>query len=363
MVVPVAATLCLYLLYGDPVGGGAVLDLVLAAGAVVAGRRPAVGGVIAGAALSILAFTHAGEPRFTVVLGLLPLYWAAARGRLGLFATLSVWFVAAGTVFEVGWAASPTWAMSAASGWIYLVLAAMALGLGVHALRRRQLRRLDGIERVARQRRRYLARELHDTVARDLTRIVLQTEGALSRGGPRDERDQVVVSVLVQARQALDDLRTLMIVMHDDLPPAPEHMPRSASVAEVLERQAQELRQAGFEPICQVDTDLTDVSGSLEDVVSRLLIEATANIVRHGESGTSCSIMIEHTSSHLEIAVINEVGRISFAHGTGLGLLNISEAVRSAGGEFSAEKSGSHWLVQAEFPVDDRPTDRKFEEA
>ena len=183
--------------------------------------------------------------------------------------------------------------------------------------------------------RQRMARELHDTLAQGLAGLILQLEAAVIHieGQNPEKAGQIVEqamsrarSTLVDARRAIDDLRT-------DL-----NTPQA--LADNLQHEVSRFQTATGIP-CKLQISLP-VQGEtrLSEHILRIITEGLWNIARHAEA-TQAAVSVGTTGDNIEIVV--EDNGIGFNpddlinHSGHYGLLGIRERVRLANGQYSIE--------------------------
>ncbi len=210
----------------------------------------------------------------------------------------------------------------------------------------------EGREVAVLEERTRLAREIHDTLAQQLTAIVLQLEAAevfLDRDDARAR--QVVVSARDQARAALAEARRSVW----DLRPAPlDH----TGLAAALRHEARRW-QARSGIGARVRTHALPAPLALdpqtEVALFRIAQEALANVARHSHAGR-VDIRLELRSGVLRLAIRDDGdGFEAGARSPGrFGLVGMAERARLAGATLEIESSpGSGTRVTVRLPLAD----------
>lgn len=232
------------------------------------------------------------------------------------------------------------------------------VGLTVHhflAQREMQLgemRRLRTERSEARlQERRQLAGELHDIVAHQLSLISMQVR-AHQGSDDLDELMTTAHDVLRVNASAQADLTTLAHVMRDHHSGTsdPGGSDRTwLTPSRAAEAVATTLRNAGHEVELDVAADADDSDPTTQRTVSRILREATTNILRYAPVDSACEIAVTTSPQWLTVQVANPLPRepVSHPHSTGLGLVGLAERVALTGGAFEAAAHERQWVVAA----------------
>ncbi len=229
-------------------------------------------------------------------------------------------------------------------------------------LRREQEQRRAAVE----EERRRMARELHDVISSQVSAMAL-TSGAVLNTGPDAVRDrQALQTIRTTSVETLDQLREMMRLLRGEQAAGEERegLTTGLSWEETLssaQAHGAEVRVSGAPP-----EDLTEAQ---HHVVVRVLQEALANALRHGDGSAEVSVEARRRSLRLRIVsglradspgsadpsgeTDREDGRDLPAErlGTGTGLLAMRERVQQAGGTLHAAPEDGGWLVEAVLPL------------
>ncbi|GAB3822235.1 sensor histidine kinase [Kribbella italica] len=274
------------------------------------------------------------------------LAWAAARvfeyhrtrWQLVVSLVLGVgYLVAVGSQADGGWARGTT-ALAAAVP----ILGSLTVML---ALRLRRAR-LDQLESLARQRvaaeREQLAAEIHDTLGRHLTLLVLRANTlTLTADDPAVKEAGEQLSGFGSA--ALTDLRRLVGLLHSTAAPTPVDDQVAVSAQELVA----EAQAAGQQVQLTERGTSTPLSPALGRTVQRVVQEGLTNARRHAPDS---EVAVELTvADELEVVVRNSATGSSAGvvqPGGGLGLEALRRRVELLGGrcESGPEPSGGYAL-------------------
>ncbi|MBP3976313.1 sensor histidine kinase [Microbacterium sp. BLY] len=278
--------------------------------------------------------------------------------------------VAAGLVMRLGWTAlilsyTGAFLVSAAivaigdadsdvNVALYLVFAAVAGAVGF-ALRvafargsrlERQLEAAAEQEREAvLAERRWIAGELHDSIAHHLTVVSLHVQMLEDPEASDGSRE----AIRVAARKAMTDLR-FVIDLADDGPRA-AGMPTGDLVAAVEEART-EFEAAGHDVILDGDPGDERIPRAVEIVLARIVRESATNVLKYAGPGTvEIRLAVDDDKAHLSLRspLPTTPRRELSSSRTGLG--RMAERVMGASGEFNAGEVDGHWLVSAVLPV------------
>ena len=354
----------------DTVADGAVCAAALAR------RRHRLAAPIAGLAVSTVATfvaTLAGlpsEPGAAAILALMVLAFTAVRVLPSVPATAialcGVCVAGAGRLgAALGYQTSHAAYMVGAESW----LAAVALGLGLRHLDRR---RHDTAERVRRDERLAMARELHDVVAHHITGIVLQTQAAritarCGRGSDEfdnsdssdnsdnpDEFDEALAEIEAAGSDALAAMRRVVALLRDtDDAVTTGAGAGSDDLAELVER------FAGHGPAVTLSMPRQNEAQwppEIASTVYRVVQESLTNIARHALNAHSASVTITQVTEGIHIEVADDAPPTPprHLHRPGFGLIGMRERVEALGGTLDAgprADGGAGWVVRAVLPI------------
>jgi len=202
-----------------------------------------------------------------------------------------------------------------------------------------------------------IAREMHDVLGHRISLLALHA-GALEVRPDLPAADVRATAELMRqtARQALEELRTVIGVLRDVseggemTPPVPQ--PTLADIPRLVE----DTRQTGAQVILDMRVDhADDVPGALARDAYRIVQEALTNIGKHAP-GAAAQVLVTGAPDHgLHINVRNTKPVHATSEpalpGSGAGLLGLHERVALAGGTFVHGLDGSgNFVVQADLP-------------
>jgi signal transduction histidine kinase len=172
-----------------------------------------------------------------------------------------------------------------------------------------------------------MARDLHDTVARGVSVIVLQAgagEELLSSG--RGDCRPALQSILEVARETLDELARLLGTLRIDEQPTDRGT--RATLAE-LDALVAQTRHAGLPITLRVEGPPTEIPASLDASAFRIIQESLTNALKHaGPAPTAVTVRYEREGLDLEI--VNACPRVTGRRdlgGSGHGIVGMRERV------------------------------------
>jgi signal transduction histidine kinase len=195
-----------------------------------------------------------------------------------------------------------------------------------------------------------IARDLHDVVAHRVSMIVVQAQAADAAldKSPEEARESMR-AVERTGRQALEELRSLLGVLHQNSPDARAPQPD----LDEIEQLVHEARSAGVPVTMATEGDVVPVAPSVGMAAYRVVQESLTNVLKHAP-GQRARVVLRFHPGLLEVTVTNEGFSESEASGPGHGLAGMRERVRFAGGDLSSGPLPSgEFEVRATLPLEE----------
>ncbi len=197
-----------------------------------------------------------------------------------------------------------------------------------------------------------VAREMHDVLAHRLSLLATYAGALEYRPDASPERLAEAAGVVrAGVHQALDELRDVITVLRDDsdadgttsLAPQPSLLD--------LARLADETRSAGTDVTVDVAVDAGDVPPTLGRNAYRIVQECLTNARRHAP-GASVEVRVDGVAGdELVVQVRNALrSTVEPAHGSGTGLVGLSERVALLGGRTEHGVADGAFVVTAWLP-------------
>lgn len=215
----------------------------------------------------------------------------------------------------------------------------LVLGLGLGRMRDRD--REDLVARMAAQRR-DIASELHDTLSHDLTVISLRA-GVAQTVATDSKVLQELELIAELARRNSDRLRQLMDLLQIGEPSG------LLALTQVLPETVEKLRQHGFEVQAFQSGDLRTIAGPAEDALSRILREATNNVIRHATASTPVELTLDIDRTDARLRVSNCA--LDQPPTPGLGLYTMRRIALNMAGSFTTQADDGRWTVDVSVPL------------
>ncbi|GAA1182145.1 sensor histidine kinase [Nesterenkonia xinjiangensis] len=242
----------------------------------------------------------------------------------------------------------------------------LVLGISLGVRQRRSARAAEAHARAAehsneqlteeltrQQERQVLAREVHDTLASDLSGLSLHVGGlekaAQHAGDPR--LDDELRTTRHYADRALTNLRTLLTSLREggagDDAPAPS--PQGVADLQALFAEA---AAGGVEarPFVLVD-GFSAAPDALQHAVRRILQEALTNVLRHSSDRTAEVSLTGGEGQGIDLRVTNRVPeQPRFTAGSGTGLVGLEERARALGGTVETRQHEGRFILTVRLP-------------
>jgi len=193
--------------------------------------------------------------------------------------------------------------------------------------------------------RRWIAGELHDSIAHHLTVVALHVQ-MLDDDRTSSESQE---AIRIAARKAMTDLRFVIDLADDG--PRSEGMPSGDLAASVDEAQ-QEFESAGHSVIVDGDPSDERIPRAAEIILARILRESATNVLKYaGEGEVAIRFDIDDEAAKLTVSSpLSATPRRELSSSrTGIG--RMAERVLGASGEFSAGEADGRWVVTALLPI------------
>ena len=193
--------------------------------------------------------------------------------------------------------------------------------------------------------RRWIAGELHDSIAHHLTVIAMHVQ--LIDDDAARETSQTAIQT--SARKALSDLR-FVIQMAEDAPRG-TGVP-SGDLAAAIDEAREEFEATGHDVVCIGDPADENIPRGAEIILARIVRESATNVLKYAGPGEVRFVLqLEAESISLEIYSPLPTTPRRDLPSTGTGLNRMAERVLGVSGEFSAGPLDDAWLVAVRLPI------------
>jgi signal transduction histidine kinase len=231
-------------------------------------------------------------------------------------------------------------------------LTALAMGL---ALRLVDAGRVATVEKVRRDERLELARELHDVVAHHITGIVIQAQAAqlVARRSP-EKVESSLAGIETAGSDALAAMRRVVGLLRDADDAAPA-TPGPEQLSQMVQR------FAGRGPAVHLHLPEGESAWPPEvtSTVHRVVQEALTNVSSHAPRARSVTVTVAEEGDAVTVEVVDDAPTVPARQlRSGYGLIGMRERIEALGGTLRAGPGPeAGWSVVATLPVTarDRP--------
>jgi signal transduction histidine kinase len=207
-------------------------------------------------------------------------------------------------------------------------------------------------QRGAAEERLRIARDLHDVVAHRVSMIVVQAQAAAASMDASPEQARASMDAVEQSgRQALEELRSLLGVLHHERPDTRAPQPHLAEIEQLVS----EAEKAGVPVTLVQEGEAVPVSPAVGMAAYRVVQESLTNVVKHAP-GQPARVAVRFDERELVVTVTNGGFTESAGAGPGYGLAGMGERVRFTGGELrSGPLPTGEFEVRAVLPLTEQP--------
>ena len=308
-------------------------------------------GLVLASAIAMFAVAVRSDRRRTVIVAAVA---AVTILALGLLAGI-------GSVFDPrAFQLAVTIAFAAAAGDAARSHRAYIDAITERALRAEETRESEARRRVAEDRLR-IARDLHDTVAHQISVISLNAGVASSALESRPEAARDALAAIRSAsRTVLGEIGDLLSVLRSESDDPRSDTPTTAPQPGLgrLDELIGRFEASGLDVTVRAEGDLERVPEAVDRVAYRVIQEALTNAHKHG-SEHRAHLLVEVTADAARIVVTNPAGAGVPAQGerAGHGLLGIRERVASVRGTVEIGPTAGGYRLATVLPLSAEPDD------
>lgn len=324
--------------------------------------RSAVRSALFAVAIVIIAGVGtAAIPSFAAVQGVAyPLIWTRARGmRRALVANVAL-AIAVGVGLFLSTGADATAAVQAIAIQSISLAFSTALGFwmtGITDRSEERQRLLDELRATQEQlvavnrdagvasERERLAREIHDTIAQDLTGFVLLAQRARRElgGGDTAATDETLVLLEDSARTTLAETRALVAAT------APVSL-AAGGLADALARLGERFQRETGTPVAVTAAGLPPLDRDTEVVLLRCTQEGLANVRKHAKAATA-SVTLTSEDGSTVLTISDDGTGIPADAAPGFGLAGMRDRLALVGGTLEVDSSPRGTRLRVSVPV------------
>lgn len=183
--------------------------------------------------------------------------------------------------------------------------------------------------------------------------IALADGAAASRERDPEQSARAIDHLAATSRSALIEMQTIIGVLRTSDEKLDDALDSSGYNVPEMDKLVEVFRAAHLPVVLVCDGKEVDLSPSLRTAIYRIAQEALTNALRYASDATRVELRLSVTDDTVRLQVAdNGRSESTFAHGSGQGIIGISERARLLGG--AAEAGPQHqggWLVNAWIPL------------
>lgn len=198
-----------------------------------------------------------------------------------------------------------------------------------------------------RQRKAEVAGLLHDTVAADLTALIVRLE-ALAIATP--EIEQALQKCATTARKSIGGIRALVDELNAQ---AINHQQATVpALTTTLIQTNRALQEAGFHVESTANISVDPGTESIDKALSRCLSEASANIIKYAVPDSMVRMTATADAKQIIVTIANTYrpgrGRAGSSH---FGLVSMQRTIAAVGGSMTLDSADARWSITFHVPV------------
>ncbi|MDY5589067.1 MAG: histidine kinase [Arcanobacterium sp.] len=203
----------------------------------------------------------------------------------------------------------------------------------------------ESIRRAATDNRRELARQLHDTTAKDLAHVAVLAQDVATR---HPELSGELSPLVAAATGASRRIRPMILSIDTTASEVP--------LSQVIQQMAQMLKTRHITLDTVVPDNLDEVLTRQQRLTGGIAIrECAANILKYAPADSEANLVIDTDAEPcvLTISLSNEIAGTPVAPemSSGYGLANLGSRIRGEGGSMEASNLGNQWLIYIAIPA------------
>lgn len=193
--------------------------------------------------------------------------------------------------------------------------------------------------------RRWIAGELHDSIAHHLTVVSLHVQMLDDDRTSTDSQE----AIRIAARKAMTDLRFVIDLADDG--PRSEGMP-TGDLAASIDEAKQEFESAGHSVLLDGDPADERIPRAAEIIFARIMRESATNILKYaGQGEIEIRLDVDDDMARMTVSSPLSVTPRRELSSSRTGIGRMAERVLGASGEFSAGEVDGRWVVTARLPI------------
>ena len=319
-----------------------LIDLAACLAAALTARWPKPAGIALGIVLASLLFTPSTWWSMGEYAPLIPILGSGLRGQRRERLIMTIGYGAILAALTIQDIPNDPMVLFALALWATLIAFLWVIG-DLFASYRRALEKAHAAD--AREERLALARELHDTVARELTNTSLRAQALME-----DQHLPELQSLVDGIQQASVRLRWVLGLLRDT-EVVPDAEATAASLQQIMHDGVKSLRLRGFSVTTSIDGETDHIPRALTPILRAVFGEACANIEHHGDPAHPCVVLASATDDCFDALFLNNVREVEpRSRESCVGLIGLHERLTVVGGELFSGQEGEKWITRVSIP-------------
>ena len=201
-----------------------------------------------------------------------------------------------------------------------------------------------------------IAKDMHDLVSYSMSQTVLRARASSEDPAYPSETKAEFAAIARTGADTLHELRILLYALQKDSHylSSPKDSPSIHAVENIIVSAnlvTHDVTNAGFHMSCHI-ADHIHLTRAQTLVLSRILREIGANIIRHGDPATPATLTISQNQYCIRIISTNAVSdNLNGAlPSSGMGILSMRERLETLGGTLTTSIEDGAWIISAVVP-------------
>ncbi|ARD41023.1 sensor histidine kinase [Actinomyces gaoshouyii] len=197
-----------------------------------------------------------------------------------------------------------------------------------------------------------IARDLHDTLARANTQMVMRVQAARPLAEEEPRVAALLDEIAAMGHRSVTDLRTMLRLLRQDTPTPTAPTP---SLTQAITNARTTLTNAGLHATITTDGELTHLPPTITTTLTRALDETVANMTKYAAKDAHCTIIIGATPHQATLLATNPIADhhrpTDPALTSGLGLIGLHERAQALDGTLTHTTTDHHWTLTLTLPL------------
>ena len=201
-----------------------------------------------------------------------------------------------------------------------------------------------------------IAKDMHDLVSYSMSQTVLRARASSEDPAYSPETKAEFAAIARTGADTLHELRILLYALQKDFHylSLPNDSPSIHAVDNIIVSAnlvTHDVTDAGFHMSCHI-ADHIHLTRAQTLVLSRILREIGANIIRHGDPATPATLTISQNQDCTRILSTNAVSENlnGALPSSGMGILSMRERLEALGGTLTTSIEDGAWIISAVVP-------------